>query len=43
MLLITKLLKTRSADAELPSEVRAGLVESLFATIASQIAGAVGC
>jgi diguanylate cyclase (GGDEF)-like protein len=42
-MLIKKLIQTRSADAELPAEVRAGLVDSLFAPITSLIAGAVGC
>jgi len=42
-MLIKKLIQTRIADADLPAEVRAGLVESLFAPIASLIAGAVSC
>jgi diguanylate cyclase (GGDEF)-like protein len=42
-MLITKLLQTRKADAELPKEIRAALIESLFAPIASLILGAVAC
>jgi len=42
-MLIRKLLDTRKADAALPSEIRAALVESLFAPIASLIVGAVAC
>ena len=42
-MLFKKLLQTRKADAELPREVRAALIESLFAPIASLILGAVGC
>src|SRR5689334_3036510 len=42
-MLIKKLIQTRHADADLPPEVRAGLVDSLFAPIASLIAGAVSC
>ena len=42
-MLITKLLQTRRADAELSTEIRAALVESLFAPIASLIVGAVAC
>jgi len=42
-MLITKLLQTRKADAELPKEIRAALIESLFAPIASLIVGAVAC
>jgi len=37
------LLQTRKADAELPKEIRAALIESLFAPIASLILGAVAC
>ena len=40
-MLIRKLLQTRKADAELPKEIRAALIESLFAPIAAQIHGAV--
>ncbi|MFZ0102412.1 MAG: EAL domain-containing protein [Pseudolabrys sp.] len=42
-MLIRKLLQTRKADAELPKEIRAALIESLFAPIASLILGAVAC
>jgi diguanylate cyclase (GGDEF)-like protein len=42
-MVIKKLLQTRSIDAELPTEIRAGLVESLFASIASLAVGAVAC
>ncbi len=42
-MLITKLLQTRKADAELPKEIRAALIELLFAPIASLIVGAVAC
>src|SRR5215204_4088489 len=42
-MLIKKLIHTRRADAELPTEVRAALVESLFAPIASLIVGAIAC
>ena len=42
-MLIKKLLETRIADAELPVEVRAGLVESLFASVASLAVGALAC
>ncbi len=42
-MLVRKLLQTRKADAELPPEIRAALVESLFAPIASLIVGAVAC
>jgi len=42
-MLIRKLLQTRKADAELPKEIRAALIESLFAPIASLIVGAVAC
>ena len=40
-MLIGKLLKTRRADAELPQEVRAALIESLFAPISSLTIGAI--
>jgi len=42
-MLISKLLQTRKTDAELPKEIRAALIESLFAPIASLIVGAVAC
>ena len=42
-MLLRKLIQTRRADAELPTEIRAALVESLFAPIASLIVGAVAC
>jgi hypothetical protein len=42
-MLVKKLIQTRNADADLPPEVRAGLVESLFGPITSLIAGALGC
>ena len=42
-MLVRKLLQTRKADAELPKEIRAALIESLFAPIASLILGAVAC
>jgi diguanylate cyclase (GGDEF)-like protein len=42
-MLIKKLIQTRRADAELPPEIRAALVESLFAPIASLIVGAATC
>src|SRR5262245_31969891 len=42
-MLIRKLLQTRKSDAELPKEIRAALIESLFAPIASLIVGAVAC
>ena len=40
-MLIRKLLETRRADAELPQEVRAALIESLFAPISSLTIGAI--
>ena len=43
MLLIKRLIETRRADAELPTEIRAALVESLFAPIASLAVGAITC
>ena len=43
MLLIKRLIQTRRADAELPTEIRAALVESLFAPIASLAVGAITC
>jgi diguanylate cyclase (GGDEF)-like protein len=42
-MLIKRLLETRRADAILPTEIRAALIESLFAPIASLIVGAVAC
>jgi diguanylate cyclase (GGDEF)-like protein len=42
-MLIKRLLETRRAEAILPTEIRAALIESLFAPIASLIVGAVAC
>jgi diguanylate cyclase (GGDEF)-like protein len=42
-MLIRKLLQTRKTDANLPNEIRAALVDALFAPIASLIVGAVAC
>ena len=42
-MLIARLIQTRRADAKLPTEIRAALVELLFAPIASLIVGAVAC
>jgi diguanylate cyclase (GGDEF)-like protein len=42
-MLIKRLIQTFRADAELPTEIRAALVESLFAPIASLIVGAIAC
>lgn len=42
-MIINKLLQTRKSDAELSSEIRAALIESLFAPISSLVVGAVGC
>ena len=42
-MLIKKLFQTRRADATLPSEIRAALIESLFAPIASLVVGAIAC
>lgn len=42
-MLVRKLLQTRRTDAELPPEIRAALVDSLFAPIASLIVGAIAC
>ena len=42
-MLIKKLFQTRKADANLPREVRAALIESLFAPIASLVVGAIAC
>jgi len=40
---IKKLIDSRRADAELTSDIRAALIESLFAPIASLVVGAVAC
>ncbi len=42
-MLIKKLFETRKADASLATDIRAALIESLFAPIASLVFGAVGC
>jgi diguanylate cyclase (GGDEF)-like protein len=42
-MLIKKLIETRKADAELASEIRAALIESLFAPVVSLVVGAIGC
>jgi diguanylate cyclase (GGDEF)-like protein len=42
-MLIKKLIETRKADAELATESRAALIESLFAPIVSLVIGAVAC
>ena len=42
-MLIKKLFQTRKADAGLPTEIRAALIESLFAPIASLVVGAIAC
>lgn len=42
-MLFKKLIQTIRADQRLPTEIRAALVESLFAPIASLIVGAVAC
>ena len=42
-MLIRKLIETRRADAGLATDIRAALIESLFAPIASLILGAIGC
>ncbi len=42
-MLIKKLFQTRKADAGLPQEIRAALIDSLFAPIASLIVGAIAC
>ena len=42
-MIFNKLFNSRSLDAGLPTEIRAALVESLFAPIASLIVGAVAC
>ena len=40
-MLVKRLIQTRETDAELPEEIRASLIESLFAPIASLVVGAV--
>jgi diguanylate cyclase (GGDEF)-like protein len=42
-MLIKRLLQTNQADAELPAEIRAALIHSLFAPVASLIVGAAAC
>jgi diguanylate cyclase (GGDEF)-like protein len=42
-MLIRKLIQTRAADAELSTEIRAALIELLFAPVASLIVGAIAC
>jgi diguanylate cyclase (GGDEF)-like protein len=42
-MLIKRLVQTREADNELPPEIRAALVESLFAPIPSLAVGAIAC
>ena len=42
-MLIKRFIQTLRADAKLPTEIRAALIESLFAPIASLILGALGC
>src|SRR5262245_17254248 len=42
-MIIRKLLQTGKTDAELPAEIRAALVASLFGPISSLIVGAVAC
>jgi len=42
-MLIRRFIQTCRADAELATDIRAALVESLFAPLASLIFGAVGC
>ncbi|MCX7309748.1 MAG: hypothetical protein NTZ72_18125, partial [Afipia sp.] len=42
-MIIKKLLQTRKADVELSTEIRAALIESLFAPVSSLVVGAVGC
>ncbi|MCF8476530.1 MAG: EAL domain-containing protein [Pseudolabrys sp.] len=42
-MLIKRLIQSRRVDAELSTEVRAALIESLFAPISSLVVGAVGC
>ena len=40
---IKKLIETRKSDAELATDIRAALIESLFAPISSLVVGAVAC
>jgi len=42
-MLIKRLIETRKADAGLASDIRAALIESLFAPLASLIVGAIAC
>ena len=42
-MLLKKLIAIRRADAELPPEIRAALVKSLFAPISSLTVGAINC
>ncbi len=42
-MLIARLLSTRKTDAQLPKEIQAALVESLFASLASLVVGAIAC
>jgi diguanylate cyclase (GGDEF)-like protein len=42
-MILRKLLEIRRTDAELPSEVRAALINSLFAPISSLTIGAINC
>jgi diguanylate cyclase (GGDEF)-like protein len=42
-MLIKRLMHTRRTDAELPTEIRAALVEKLFAPVGSLIIGALAC
>ena len=42
-MLIKKLIETRKTDAELTPEIRAALIESLFAPVVSLVVGAIGC
>jgi diguanylate cyclase (GGDEF)-like protein len=42
-MLINRLIQARREDAVLPTEIRAALIESLFAPIASLVVGAIAC
>jgi diguanylate cyclase (GGDEF)-like protein len=42
-MLVKRLIQTRATDADLPQEIRAALIESLFAPISSLIVGAIAC
>jgi diguanylate cyclase (GGDEF)-like protein len=42
-MLIKKLLETRKADAQLATDIRAALIESLFAPVVSLVVGAAAC